>query len=236
MQASEPISFPLKVEFEEIAWAYIERLSMIYEPIRNIIKINVPISATAFKTWVYYPNLRAWTVETGKNVLCYTTHKIDGEVRLYYGSDQKVFRDDYGYSDEGTTATDGTFITATEEGREEDSGNPLVKKCGGEIEVEAVAIGSDHKLTVSVKADGGNYVELGDIELESDSAPTLPIELPFTLSDSYVIRKKFPLDALQEYRTIQYKIDDSKNTAVVSEEVSWQGVNIVTFQEEYQSV
>jgi hypothetical protein len=185
---------------------------------------------------MYYPNLRAWTVETGKHVLCYTTHKIDGELRLYYGSDKKVFRDDHGFSDEGTTTTDGTMIIATEEGREEDFGNPLVKKWGGEIEVEAIAVGSDQVLSVSVKADGGDYISLGQVDLSSEDAPVLPVFLPFTLSGQFVVRKKFSLDQLGEFRTLQYKIEDKDNTVVPADEMTWQGVNLITSLEEYQSV
>jgi hypothetical protein len=233
--SSYPISWNLKEQFEEIDFAYIERLTMVYYPIRNIIKITVPTGANTFKTWIYYPATNSFTIEEGKSPRCYATHKISGDQRLYYGvhGDGMVYRDDYGFTDEGTTTTNGTAITSTEEGREEDFGQPLVDKWGGEIEIEASAVGGSYELDVSVKSDGGNYISLGSMSLASSTAPTLPVDLPFTLADDYVIRQKFPLDALGSFRTLQVKIvNEDTNTEVIG----WQGVNLVTSSEEYQNV
>lgn len=233
--SSYPISWNLQREYDEIEWAYIDRLAMVYFPVENIIKITVPTGAATFKTWIYYPALNSFTIEDGKSPRCYATHKISGEQRLYYGvhGDGRVYRDNYGYTDQGTTASNGTAITSTEEGREEDFGQPLIQKCGGEIEIEASAVGGDYSLDVYAKSDGGTYVNLGSMSLASDTAPTLPVNLPFTLADDYVVRQKFSLDQLGAFRTIQIKIvNDDTNT----EEVSWQGVNVITYPEEYQNV
>lgn len=235
MGSSFPISHVLKDENDEISWGYIDQLSMVYFPAENVVKISVPTGASSYKVWNYYPALNAFTIESGKSPRCYTTHKIGGEQRLYYGlhGDGLVYRDNYGYTDEGTSTTNGTAITAIEEGREEDFGQPFTLKVGGEVEVEAPVAGGSYSLSVYGKVDGGNYTLLGTMDLESETAPTLPVDLPFTLSDSYTIREKFSLDTLGPFRTLQIKIENNDSN---SEEISWQGINIITYPEEYQNV
>lgn len=162
------------------------------------------------------------------------TYKVSGEQQFFYGAqgDGVVYRGWYGYTDEGTTATNGTAITMVETGREEDFGQPLTRKVGGEVEIEAKAVGDDNSLTVEARIDGGSYSTLGTVSLQSDSAPTLPVALPFTLSSEYLIREKLHLDSLGPYRTIQFKItNDDKNTS----EISIYGVNTITFPEEYEN-
>lgn len=223
--ASFPISFGLKDEYEEISWANIENLSMEY--FDNKIFISVPTSSTTYKTWIYYPVFDAFVVAEGINPTCWGKFKISGEERLYYGKQGqgKVYQAWTGFTDEGTTTTNGTAITMTEEGREEDFGQPQVPKEGGEIEVEAVAVGDSNSLTISARVDGGSYVVLGTLSLESEGAPTLPVSLPFNLSDEFIVREKYSLDQLGQYRTIQVKIENSDSN---TEDIVIQSVNYVT--------
>jgi hypothetical protein len=227
---SFPISYGLKTEFEKINWAYISRLSMTY--FDNKVFIAVPTSSTTFDTWVYYPASNSFFIVTGWSPNCWAKFKVDGQERLYYGKlgNGVAYRAWYGYTDEGTTTTDGTAISMNVEGREEDCGQPLVYKNGGELEITAESSGSGNSFKVYVAVDGGAFQELGDIDLSSDSAPTLPIELPFSLSDSYLIREKFHLDSLGAWRTLQIKIT---NSDVTSDPIIWYGYNIMTFQESY---
>lgn len=51
----------------------------------NKIFIAVPTSATTFDTWVYYPAIDAFMVIDGWSPTCWSTYKVDGEERLYYG-------------------------------------------------------------------------------------------------------------------------------------------------------
>ena len=152
----------------------------------------------------------------------------------YYGKDDDgtVYHAWYGYTDEGTSTTNGTAVTLQEEGRQEDFGQPLIPKSGGELELEASAAGSDYTITVYAKVGNGNYAELGTLDLVTESAPTLPVALPFTLSDEYLVRKKFHLDGLGSFRTLQIKLVNSdKNT----EEIKIYGYNITTYPEEIQN-
>ncbi|HNX03697.1 MAG TPA: hypothetical protein PKM71_08535, partial [Candidatus Cloacimonas sp.] len=115
-----PISYNLKDEFERISWAYIERLSMKY--FDNKIFISVPTGASTFDTWVYYTATKSFMIIQGWSPRCLETYKIDGEEGLYYGKQGNgvVYQAWTGYTDEGTTTTNGTAINFQEEGRKED--------------------------------------------------------------------------------------------------------------------
>lgn len=221
--ASFPISYYLKDEFDEISWANIANLSMAY--FDNKVFVSVPLTATTFKTWIYYPSLDAFVVMEAIHPVCWSKYKVSGEERLYYGKqgDGTVYRAWNGFTDEGTTTTNGTAITMSEEGRDEDFGQPLVAKEGGEIEIEAVAVGGSYSLTVYARVDGGAYTTLGTMDLSSDTAPTLPVSLPFNLSDAYIVREKFSLSQLGVFRTLQVKIENSDTN---TENIIIQSVNI----------
>ena len=229
--SSLPISFVLKEEFESISWSNIDKLSMKY--FDNKLFINVPTSATTFSTWVYYPYYDAFTIIDNWNPTCMETYEIDGKDNLYYGkaSDGTVYQGWYGQTDEGTAVNNGDAITCVETSREEDFGNPLSPKGGGELELEAVTVGDDNSILVEAKVDGGSWTTLGTMSLQSDETPELPVALPFALTGDYIIREKFHLDDLGPFRTLQYRLTNSdKNTSTITV----YGVNLVTYQEEYE--
>lgn len=231
-KTSYPISYNLKDEFDEIDWAYEERIVVHY--FDNKIFIVVPTSSSTFKTWIYYPAIQAFSFIDGWDPRCMTNHKISGELRMYYGQhgDGKVYRGWYGYTDEGTTTTNGTAISTVIETRQEDMKNPLVKKKGGELEIEVFTTGGEYSLTVKASKDGQAYSTLGTITLASGDAPTLPVDLPFQLSDNYVKREKFSLNGLQGWRTLQVKLEDSNSN---TEDIKLYGINFITFREEYEN-
>ena len=227
-----PLSYLLKDEFDEISWTYITNLSMV--AFDNKIFINVPTGASTYSTWIYYPALNSFSKLSDWNPRCMATHKIDGELRLYYGkvADGKVYRGWYGYTDEGTTTTNGTAIEMTEVGKEEDFGQPLIKKVGGEIEIEAETCGDGNSLTVYASVNGGSFDTSWTVSLTNSTAPTLPINLPFFLADSYVIREKFSIDSLGEFRTLQVKVVNSNSN--ISDVILY-SVNMITFPQEYEN-
>lgn len=229
MGANYPLSYRLKDEFERISWANIANLSM--EAFDNKVFIAVPISATTYDTWIYYPAQDAFMVITGWAPSCWARFKIGGEERLYMGKqgDGKVYRAWTGYTDLGTTTTNGTAISYQEEGRKEDLGQPLIEKVGGEIEIKALATG-DYNLSVYASFDEGAYQLLGTMNL-TGSETTLPATLPFTLDEIDTKKAKFHLDAYGSWRTIQVKILHAATNG--SDEISVLERNIVTFQEPY---
>jgi hypothetical protein len=226
-----PLSYHLKRELESIDWAYASRIIVHY--FDNKVFIVVPTSSSAFETWIFYPTFNAFVKMDGWSPRSMSNHTISGEQRMYYGlhGDGKVYRGWYGYTDEGTTTTDGTAKSTVCEGRQEDFKQPLEKKCGGEIEIEAFSTGGDYSLTIKVAVDGGAYSTLGTMDLETGDAPTLPVDLSFQLSDNYLMRKKFHLDGLGSFRQIQVKIEDSNAN---DEDIKLYGINIITFKEEYE--
>jgi hypothetical protein len=225
---SFPLSYPLKAEFASINWAYITKACAVYFDNKYFISLPVDSSTYNNEVWVFYPALNAWMVITDWNVGAWAKIKISGEERLYAidSNDGSVYRCWYGYTNNSTA------ITATLIGREEDMGYPLQHKNGGEIDIEAEVAGSDNDLTVYVSIDGRDFNSLGTVSLTSTTAPVLPIDLPFTLADSYVVRQKFHLDSLGRWKTLQFKI---VNNDTNTDPIILYAYNLVTFLEEYEN-
>jgi len=226
--ASFPVSYNLKLEYDNISWNYVKKATAVYYD--NKFFIAVPINSSTYNNsvWVYFPASNSWTVITGWNVGDFAKYIVNGEERLYYADavTGKVYQAWTLYNDNGTA------VEYSEETRGEDFGLPLHKKVGGEIEVEVAAAGGDYDITVEAAIDGGEYQELGTINLASDTAPTLPIDLPFQLSENYIIREKFHLDDLEAFRTISFRFtNEDANTS----EIKVYGHNVTTFLEEYES-
>lgn len=230
--ASYPISYQLKDEFARINWAYKTNISM--ESFDNKIFISVPISETAFDVWIYYPATQGFSIiEDAWHPTCFSKYKVAGDERLYYGklSDTTVYRAWYGYTDEGTTTSNGTAIALKEIGKRTDFDQPLIEKVGGEIDVEAQQTDSTCSLKVEVKADDGSYTEVGTLVLTKDSIPTLDQTLPFNLASGGKRKAKYKIGNVGKYGDLQYKLTTSN---IVSGDIEIDAVKIVTFPNEYQ--
>jgi hypothetical protein len=230
---SYPISYRLKDEFERISWANIANLSMLYWD--NKIIVSVPTSATAYDTWIYYPAIDSFFIITGWKPLCWEKFRVDNKENSYYGmdSDGIVYQAFTGYTDEGTSNTNGTAITYQEEGKEETLGQPLVKKNGGEIEIKASATG-DYDLAISISIDGSDYQSLGTINLKSGAVDISgTVTLPFTLTELDIVAKKFHLDSYGAWKTIRLKI--VHNATNGSDDIKIFERSIMAYQEEYES-
>ena len=225
-----PLSYYLKDEFENINWAYIDRLTMEY--FDNKIFIAVPTGATTFDTWVYYPATKSFMIIQGWSPSNWVRYKVSGDEKLYYAKygGGKMYRAWYGYTDEGTTTTDGTAITYQEEGRKEDLGQPLVKKSGGIIRIKGISSG-DYSLNVYVSIDDGAYNLLGTMSLKGNS-PTLPQDLPFTLASDNIITEEFHLDNLGEWNQIRIKITHAATNG--SDDITVLERSIITYTLSYQ--
>lgn len=222
-----PLSYPLKAEYESISWAYISKACAVYFENKYFLALPVDSSSYNNEVWVYYPSLQSWFVIKGWNVGAWAKLKVGGEERLYAvdSNDGSVYRAWYGNNNNGTAIT-ATFIS-----REENCGQPLNYKNGGEVEILAEAAGSGNQLTISVAVDGGDFKTLGTLDLTSGTAPVLPVTLPFTLADSFIVREKLHLDSFGRWKTLQLKIvNDDLNT----DPIILYGYNIVTYMEEYE--
>lgn len=223
-----PLSYSLKDEYDSINWGVISKATAIYWDNKYFIALPTGSATYNNQVWVYYPANKSWQVIDGWNVGDWAKLKVSGEEVLCYidSNDGSVYRAWYGDTNAGTA------ITATFIGREEDCGQPLITKNGGEIEIEAETAGSGNTLSVYVALDGSNFNLLGTMDLTSASAPALPVDLPFMLSDSFVVRKKFPLGNLGSWRTMQLKIVNSDSN---TDPIILYGYSIITYAEEYQS-
>lgn len=210
--ASFPLSYGLKTEFERISWAYISRLSMV--AFDNKIFITVPTGAATNDTWVYYPAFNSFSIIQGWSPRCFGTFKVSGEERLYYGKigDGDVYRGWYGYTDEGTTTSDGVAVNYTEVGRKEDLGQPLKDKVGGTLEIKAKRAG-DYSVDVYVSFDEMDFNYLGTVDLDI-SLIVFPVSFPVRFDNESIINQKFHLDAYGPWRMAQVKlVHDETNTA-----------------------
>lgn len=221
---SKPLSWIMKDEYDLINWTYIQKACAVYFDNRYLLALPTGSSTYNNKVWVYYPASQAW-VTWDLNVGSWSVHTVNGAQKLYYGdaNNGQMYEMFSGYTDNSSA------ITYTEETRDEDFGQRLTKKVGGWIEIEAASAGGSNNLTIQARVDGGNYSTLGTINLTSSTAPVLPVALPFTLSDEYVVREKLHLDALGPFRAIQFKITNSDAN---TDNIIIYSVNVVTFNEE----
>jgi len=123
------------------------------------------------------------------------------------------------------------YINYQEEGRKEDLGQPLIKKCGGEVKIKALSSG-DYDVGVYASIDDGGYTSLGTMNLIS-GAPTLPATLPFSLAAPTVLEEQFHLDGLGEWSTIRLKLRHNNTNG--SDDIRIYERQIVTFPQEYYS-
>jgi len=235
---SFPLSYLLKSRHENINWAQINKATAVYWDNKYFIALSTGAATYNNQVWVFYPSqvvnvgnniaVPAAMVITDWNVAAWAKFKVNNEERLYAidSTTGHVYRAWYG------NTNNGTAITATVAGREENFDQPLNYKVGGELEVEAEVAGSGNTMAVSVALDGASFLSLGTLNLTSTTAPTLPINLPFSLADSYVVRDKYHLESLGRYKTIQPKIVNSDSN---TDPVVLYGINFTTFMEEYEN-
>lgn len=225
--ASYPLSYVLKDEVASLNWAQISKASAVYFDNKYFISVPVDGSTTCNEVWVYFPASSGWMVISGWNVAAWATMIVNGQQLLYAidSTDGKVYQAWTGYSDNGTA------IDFVEESKKEDLKQPLVKKVGGVLKVKALSSGG-YTLTISVSVDDNAYQQLGTMNL-AGNAPTLPVALPFNLSDTNIVEEQFHLDSFGEWYQIRVKIEhDALNG---SDPITVYETSITTYLAEYQS-
>jgi hypothetical protein len=236
-QASYPLSYPLKTEFEEILWSRKNEIEIIGWD--NKIFCKVPV-AGGVKIWVYYPATNAWAVKEGYDPASLATHSVDGDVRLFYGhrTNGKVYRAWYGYGDEGTTTTDGTASTLEEVGKNLDMGNPLISKYGGEVEVKCLSTSGINTVEVWASFNDGAFNKLGELDIQQLTGADFgvgglgSVTFPVSFEDAILVSGKFHIDSYGHWRTIQLKL---KHDTVSTEDIAIVERSIITFMQEYLS-
>jgi hypothetical protein len=225
---SYPLSYPLKDEFDTINWSYISKACAISFDNKYFLALPTGGSTTNNQVWVFYPASNAWVVINGGwNIGGWAKVKISGEERLYAieSGSGKVLRAWYGHTDNGSA------INYVEVSRQDDLGQPLVKKWGGEINILA-APSNNVVLDVYANPDDLGYVFIGNVDLGTGNFVTFPTTFPVTFPSQSVIRQKFHLDDLGEWYRLQIKIQhNATNTdqikiyerGVISSAVEYQG-------------
>jgi len=197
---SQPLSWVLADEFNEINWTYIAKADACYFNDRYVLTLPTGSSSTNNKIWVYYPSLNAWVVMTGLNIGRLAVMKFNNEMRCYGidANNGNVYRLFYGTSDNGVA------INYNEISRGEDFGQPMKYKQGGEFKISV----KGNNATITPYADIDNT---GFVALQGDPL-TLPVggldfdfDFPFSfgiIEDSAV----WHLDNLGKFKTINFKI------------------------------
>lgn len=228
---SYPISYTLKDSYDNISWEHIENLQMVY--FDNKIIVAVPTGVATTDVWIYYPATQAMVVAKDLAIRSIAKYKVDGEERLYIGkySDGVVHRFWYGYTDYGTTITNGSAINYEMITRAEDLGNPLAPKVGGEVEVTFESAG-DYDVTVYASFDDSSWRELGTINLDVELV-TFPVTFPVVFHDVNLAIGKFHLDRFGDWRKIQLKV--SHNDTNDNKEISMLRYSITSYLQQYEN-
>lgn len=228
---SYPLSYRLKDEFDNINWTQSDKFHMVYWQDKLFFFFVALPGTDINRAWVYWPALddgtgKGWAVITGWTVTAAAKFFVSGQERLYGGNtDGKVFQLWSGGDDNNTA------INMQIETREEDFDLPAIYKYGGELELEAEASGN-YDIDVYASTDGGDYIQLGTLNLLSDS-PALPIALPFSLQSGSIVSQKFHLDPLGRFKRIKFKfVQDDNNSSDTIRILSY---NVATFRDQYES-
>lgn len=227
-----PLSYFLKDEFASINFAYIDRLSMEY--FDNKIFIAVPTGASSFDTWVYYPQSQSFIVIQGWSPRCWARYKVSGEERLYYGKHGKneVYQAWTGYTDEGSSTTNGTAINYQEEGRKENLGQPLIKKLGGELEIEADTAGN-YDIDTYISLDSAGYNFLGKLNLSGDNPVVGVAVVGDSLGNPSKVSKKFHFDNFGAWKEAQVKLQHNATNG--EDTITVYSRAITAFPESYEN-
>lgn len=229
---SFPLSYALKDEFDNIDWSKSSKFHMKFWDGKLFFFFVQSGGSDINRGWVYWPHLdpekvgKGWSVLTGLTITALEKFFVSGDERLYGGStDGKVYR-----IWSSTNDDDGTAINLQVETRDEDFGYPAQYKYGGELEIVCETTSSAQTLTVSALIDGGSYSDLGTVSLQA-SGPTLPVDLPFSLTATGRVSQKFHLDSLGRFKRIRFKfVHNDTNT---SDTIRILEYNVTSFLDEY---
>jgi hypothetical protein len=225
---SQPLSYRLKDEFDQINWNYISGACAVYWQNKYFISLPKVGSTVNNMVWVYFPGSNGWAVINGWSVSSWATFKVGGEERLYAGdsTDGKIYRAWYGASDNGSAIS---FIL---EGKQEDFAKPLTRKVGAEIKVVAEPTG-DYDLNVLVSLDGGGFNTVGTMNL-SGNLITFSTGFPVNFYPDALVYKKFHLDSYGPFYHLTYKITHNAVTANAEDIIIYE-VSATALQDEYIS-
>lgn len=226
---SYPLSYYEKDEFDLINWAAITKACGVY--FDNKYFISLPTSGSTYnnRVWVYFPASKGWAFISGWNISKWAKFKLNGEERLYAGHSTGA---GYVYRAWSGATDDGTAITMTETGRNEDMGKPAQKKVGGEVKLEALSTG-DYDITVRASFDNGGFNTLGTMNLAGNLV-TFPVTFPVLFGLAGTSYKKFHLDSYGEWYRIQlqFEVTDEMNS---ESDVTILNETIATHTSEYDS-
>lgn len=224
---SYPLSYQLKDEFDEINWTYISKACSVYWDNKYFISLPTAGSTYNNKIWVYFPATNGWSTITGWNVAAWAKFKVNGEERLYAGeasANGLVYRAWSGYTDNGTA------ISYEEQLRSEELGEPLIRKCGGNIKVIAKPTGN-YNIGVYAAFDGGGYQLLGYVNTASNLI-TFPTTFPILFYPDARVFKTFHLDSYGPWYNVTIKLSFS-GTVSSADNITIYETSITSYPDEY---
>jgi len=159
---------------------------------------------------------------------------VSGEERLYYGKHGKneVYQAWTGYTDEGSSTTNGTAINYQEEGRKENLGQPLIKKLGGELEIEADTAGN-YDIDTYISLDSAGYNFLGKLNLSGDNPVVGVAVVGDSLGNPSKVSKKFHFDNFGAWKEAQVKLQHNATNG--EDTITVYSRAITAFPESYEN-
>ncbi len=223
---SFPLSYPLKDEFDTINWAQITKACA--EVFDNKYFISLPTGSATYNNqiWIYWPATQGWMVLTGWNIAKLGKLKYDGE-EILVGVDAttgKVYHLWTGYDDVGTG------INYQEESKSFDMGQPLIKKCGGEVVIKVKA-GGNYDMNVYSQFDNGGWDSLGVINFAGNLI-TFPTSFPINFESPNILTQKYHIIGYGPWYNLRLKL---QHTGANTQEMTVLERQVITYPREYHA-
>lgn len=199
-----PISDKIEAEMDRINKLHASKASAgVFE---NFYMLSLPLDSATENSDIFVFDTRSggwygpWDSYTAAK---FVSSDIRGQGRdAYFGSTdgQSVVR-----MFDGTFDNDGAAIKTVIRTKKYDFNRPESDKIFNEIEIAVLGTG-EGTVTVRARVDDAGFSDVGTFEIIS-GAPTLPVDLPFDLGSTGIVRGKFHLEDFSRGRNIDFEFE-----------------------------
>ncbi len=205
-----PISDKIESEMDRINSLHISKASAgVHE---NFYMLSLPLDDATENSDVFIFDTRQggwygpWDITAAK----FITSDIRAQGRdSYFGSTaaESIVR-----MFDGTFDDDGAAIETIWTTKKYNWNHNESEKIFNEVEIGVLGTG-DGTVTVEARVDAADFSSVGSFNIVS-GAPTLPVDLPFDLGSTGIVRGKFHLEEFSRGRNIDYRVKHNETTDV----------------------
>ena len=233
-----PISWPIQDWIDRINWAYAYKAQAAVWADKYL--LAVPIDSATENSHVLCWSRRAfeangkrggWTIWRNWHVNCWGIQAFGNIPKLYFGesqSDSKVYFARSSDTSANPTSDNGTAITLSLTPMRSDFDSAHLDKSFETVEAR-VLTQSSGTIALESQIDGSGFEDIASFSQQS-GGPTLPVTLPFTLSDVSIVKKKYSLESLGRGRDIQHRL----SMATLDADCSILSIGTSAFVEEFE--